>query len=122
MTDYNDYITAVNKIFDYLAKMKAGWNNMDNMNYIESIEEYKDKVISNAEKFKQPAPVSVEKPEALDDKPASLPEGDTPKVDSLSTEEPKMESLSEGNELKVEESEEASEGVADDSLEALGDD
>ena len=35
MSDYNDYITAVNKIFDYLAKMKAGWNNQDNMNYIE---------------------------------------------------------------------------------------
>ena len=46
MSDYNDYITAVNKIFDYLAKMKAGWNNQDNMNYIESIEEYKELVLA----------------------------------------------------------------------------
>ena len=107
MTDYNDYITAVNKIFDYLAKMKAGWNNMDNMNYIESIEEYTDKVISNAEKFKQPAPVPTQNPEALD---------------SGDGNGPKLESLPENNELKVEESEESNDGVQDDSLEALGDD
>ena len=25
-----------NKIFDYLSKMKAGWNNLDNHNYIET--------------------------------------------------------------------------------------
>ena len=53
MSDYNEYVTAVNKIFDYLAKMKAGWNNLDNINYIESIEEYKQTVINNASLFKE---------------------------------------------------------------------
>jgi hypothetical protein len=52
MSDYNQYITSINKIFDYLAKMKAGWNNLDNLNYIESIEEYKQTVINNADTFK----------------------------------------------------------------------
>ena len=55
MSDYNQYVTAVNKIFDYITKMKAGWNSQDNINYIESIEEYKSAVTDNAEKFKQPA-------------------------------------------------------------------
>lgn len=105
MSDYNDYITAVNKIFDYITKVKAGWNNMDNMNYIENIEEYKDIVVSNAEKFKQPASAPIRKPESLD-------KGDGPQqpVESLSSEE-----------LKVDEQEENN-GVADDSLEALGND
>ena len=101
MSDYNDYITAVNKIFDYLAKMKVGWNNQDNMNYIESIEEYKDKVINNAEKFKQQASVSASKPVPLD----------TDNGDSLPT-----------GELNIEETEEEQSGVSDDSLEALGND
>ena len=54
MSDYNQYITAINKIFDYLAKMKAGWNSPDNKNYIATIEDYKDIVTSNVSKFKQP--------------------------------------------------------------------
>ena len=54
MKDYNQYVTAVNKIFDYIAKMKTGWNSLDNINYIESIEEYKQIVIRNAEAFKIP--------------------------------------------------------------------
>ena len=53
MPDYNAYVTSVNKIFDYLNKMKAGWTSLDNKNYIESIEEYKEVVIKNAESFKQ---------------------------------------------------------------------
>ena len=36
--DYNAYVTSVNKIFDYLNKMKAGWTSLDNKNYIEIIE------------------------------------------------------------------------------------
>lgn len=55
MSDYNAYVTAVNKIFDYIAKMKAGMNSQDNLNYIESIEEYKTAVIGNADIFKTPA-------------------------------------------------------------------
>ncbi len=52
MSDYNEYVTSINKIFDYLSKMKTGWSSLDNKNYIESIEEYKQVVIENAEKFK----------------------------------------------------------------------
>lgn len=52
MSEYNQYVTAVNKIFDYLEKIKAGWDSQDNNNYIDSIEEYKSAVIKNAELFK----------------------------------------------------------------------
>lgn len=52
MSDYNAYVTSINKIFDYLSKMKVGWSSLDNKNYIESIEEYKKNVIQNADKFK----------------------------------------------------------------------
>lgn len=52
MKEYNQYVTAINKIFDYLAKMKTGWSSLDNLNYIESIEEYKQTVINSAEHFK----------------------------------------------------------------------
>lgn len=56
MSEYNQYVTAVNKIFDYLAKMKAGWNGLDNLNYIESIEEYKQVVANCVNLFKNQAP------------------------------------------------------------------
>ena len=52
MSDYNTYVTSINKIFDYLSKMKVGWSSLDNKNYIESIEEYKKDIIQNADKFK----------------------------------------------------------------------
>ena len=35
--------------------MKAGWNSIDNINYIESIEEYKQIVVNNVEQFKKQA-------------------------------------------------------------------
>ena len=57
MDDYNSYVTAVNKIFDYLEKMKAGWDSQDNKNYISSIEEYKNAVISKAAEMKKPPKV-----------------------------------------------------------------
>ena len=60
MSDYNAYVTSINKIFDYLNKMKAGWSSLDNKNYIESIEEYKQIVIENAEKFKTEAKENLE--------------------------------------------------------------
>ena len=52
MNDYNAYITAVNKIFDYISKMRAGWNGKDNISYIDSIEEYKQLVINTLNTFK----------------------------------------------------------------------
>ncbi len=69
MSEYNQYVTAVNLIFDYLAKMKAGWNSLDNKNYIESIEEYKQIVAVKAEEFKKetaPAPEVNTNPESLE--------------------------------------------------------
>ena len=67
MDDYNRYVTAVNKIYDYLEKMKAGWNNMDNKNYIDNIDDYKSIVTSRAEEFKLPRTVQVEKTENLEE-------------------------------------------------------
>ena len=29
MSDYNKFVTAINKVFDYLNKMKAGWKDQD---------------------------------------------------------------------------------------------
>ena len=69
MKDYNQYVTAINKIFDYLEKMKAGWNSLDNMNYIESIEQYKQDVIRTAELIKNPPTTPVKEepiPETLE--------------------------------------------------------
>lgn len=67
MSDYNEYVTAINKIFDYLAKMKTGMSSLDNKNYIESIEEYKQTVIRVAEKLKNSPsqPQKLESMEAL---------------------------------------------------------
>lgn len=64
MDDYNRYVTAVNKIFDYLEKMKAGWNNTDNKNYIDTIDEFKGVVTSRANEFKKPPTVKLEKTSA----------------------------------------------------------
>ena len=61
MSDYNQYVTAINKIFDHLAKMKAGWDNIDNMNYIESIEEYRHIVATSATAFKASSPQKLKK-------------------------------------------------------------
>ena len=60
MSEYKQYVTAINKIFDYLAKMKAGWNSLDNLNYIESIEEYKTIVANSANLFKEESPKKLE--------------------------------------------------------------
>lgn len=85
MDDYNSYVTAVNKIFDYLEKMKAGWDNQDNRNYISSIEEYKNVVISKAGEMKkppkiQPKPTTPEG-EAQTTEEAPTPAETTPKLE-----------------------------------------
>ncbi len=64
MDDYNRYVTAVNKIFDYLEKMKAGWNSNDNKNYIDTIDDFKPVVTSRADEFKKPPTVTLEKTSA----------------------------------------------------------
>lgn len=80
MDDYNRYVTAVNKIYDYLEKMKAGWNNLDNKNYIESIDEFKSVVTSRAELMKKPPTVQIE------EEPTPPPETEPPVEQQVSTE------------------------------------
>ncbi len=70
MSEYNQYVTAINKIFYNLEKMKAGWNYLDNLNYIDSVEEYKQIVASKAEEFKKAKPLQAEKLESREDKSA----------------------------------------------------
>jgi len=55
MDDYNAYVTAVNKIYDYVAKIKAGWTSQDNLAYIDKIEELKNAVTGCADEYKKPA-------------------------------------------------------------------
>ncbi len=69
MSEYNRYVTAINKIFYNLEKMKAGWNYLDNLNYIDSVEEYKQIVASKADDFKQAKVLTTEKLDAEIDKP-----------------------------------------------------
>ena len=78
MSDYNDYVTAVNKIFDYLNKMRAGWDSQDNISHIENIEEYKRVVVANVETFKQPAPMPREE---INNEPETDTESDAESLD-----------------------------------------
>ena len=66
MNNYNSYVDAINKIFEYLEIMKKEFDDQDNLNYIASIEEYKDAIISNAELLKESKPKKM-KVEALGD-------------------------------------------------------
>lgn len=66
MSEYNQYVTAINKIFDHLAKMKAGWNSQDNISYIENIEEYKSIVANSVSLFKEKKTSEKPKPETLE--------------------------------------------------------
>lgn len=45
MSEYTQYVNAVNRIFELLNFMKEKWDFPDNLAYIEKIEEYKDEVI-----------------------------------------------------------------------------
>lgn len=89
MSDYNDYVTAVNKIFDYLAKMRVAWDSQDNISYIENIEEYKQVVVSNVNTFKTPAPVPVNDTEPVetetDVKDNSAGETAAPSIEGLAS-------------------------------------
>ena len=58
MSEYNSYVSAINKIFEDLDKMKNNWNNQDNHNYIDSIEEYKQLVSNVSDLIKNNDPVS----------------------------------------------------------------
>lgn len=56
MSDYNQFVMAVNKIFEITAKIKAGWKDQDNINIADSIEDSKATVIEAAKLFNTQAP------------------------------------------------------------------
>lgn len=66
MSDYNKYVTAVNKIFEVAAKLKVNYPDNDNIALIESIEETKSAVVDGAKLFgnpqKQQAPAPTTEP------------------------------------------------------------
>ena len=51
MSDYNQFVMAVNKIFEITAKLKAGWKDQDNINIADSIEESKTAVVDASKQF-----------------------------------------------------------------------
>lgn len=53
MSEYNQYVDAVNKIFEYIENLKLAIIDPDNLAAIENIESYKQIVIANAKLFSQ---------------------------------------------------------------------
>lgn len=51
MTEYNQFVLAVNKIFEITAKLKAGWKDQDNINIANSVEESKTAVVEASKLF-----------------------------------------------------------------------
>ena len=62
MSDYNKYVTAVNKIYEVAGKLKVSYPDNDNINLIESIEEAKAAVVAGAKLFGEPSKEPTEKP------------------------------------------------------------
>lgn len=59
MTEYDQYVTAVNKIFEIISKLKATIQDQDNQALIENIEQYKQIIVNSANLFsKEKAPGS----------------------------------------------------------------
>lgn len=61
MSDYEKYVTEVNRIFSLLEKLKNGWPNNDHLNYIEEINEFKSVVIGGADYLEKKDKKEVEK-------------------------------------------------------------
>lgn len=51
--NYNQYVNAINKIFECINKMKIAWNSTDNIANIEKIEEYRNIVIEKSKQLEQ---------------------------------------------------------------------
>ena len=87
MDDYNDYVTAINKIYDYVSRVKAGWNNPDNYANIDKLDEFKSLVAESADEFKKPAAEVIEEP-------PTTPETTPPsRKDELFFPEPEMDTI-----------------------------
>ena len=63
MSDYNKYVTAVNKIFEVAGKLKLNYPDNDNLGLIESIEEAKTAVVAGAKLFGAPQQSPQQSPE-----------------------------------------------------------
>ena len=53
MTDYEKYVTIINTIYDCTNKMRKAYDNSDNIAHLDSIDEYKEKVIKLASNYKK---------------------------------------------------------------------
>lgn len=51
MSEYEQYVDSINKIYGYLEVMKTVWTDQDNLSYLENLETYKQIVINNANLF-----------------------------------------------------------------------
>lgn len=51
MSEYEQYVDSINKIYGYLEVMKTVWTDQDNISYLENLETYKQVVINNAHLF-----------------------------------------------------------------------
>lgn len=52
MNNYNEYVNAINKIFELISITKSKIKDIDNINYIDNIEVYKDAVVKEAQVIK----------------------------------------------------------------------
>ena len=67
MTEYEQYVDAVNKIYSYLEMMKTVWTDQDNISYLDNLETYKQVVINNANIFDPNKKISIEMEELGND-------------------------------------------------------
>ena len=51
MSEYNQYVIAINKIFEIIGQIKLNYTDKDNLAQISKIEEYKPIVIKSANSF-----------------------------------------------------------------------
>lgn len=51
MSEYEQYVDSINKIYGYLEVMKTVWTDQDSISYLENLETYKQVVINNANLF-----------------------------------------------------------------------
>ena len=56
MSEYEQYVDSINKIYSYLEVMKTVWTDQDNISYLENLETYKQVVINNANLFDPKSP------------------------------------------------------------------
>ncbi|MBR2247513.1 MAG: hypothetical protein IKG58_03495 [Bacilli bacterium] len=60
MSDYKEYVNAVNKLFDCVNIMKKKWDSQDNLSHLANIEDYKQDVIDVSKKLKNGSNNKVE--------------------------------------------------------------